>query len=364
MSEEKQTRAMVIEPAGEDTALMDMTQGQLNDQLNKCYMLVNTKLVPTDIKTAEQALVIIHHGRTLGMNTFQALQTVFVVNGRPNLMAKHILGMCRAKLPGFKIRRITDQCVAKGGDDDIEVWEAKSDRDDDYHREAFSWKDMIATGSAGNANVKKFRRRHLMYKCWSLLFLVVSGDISSGFDMLEATGADESDGRILETEDYQTFHRGKPHVEQPIIEAEVTDVDPKPEANKQPAGTILDNNGKPLQKEAQPEAQPDDRDELRGLVKTAKQLIGANNAQGWDDWKKKLFKNNGVKGLNKVPLDAFKVAVKALADAPAQPTAADNNCSTPEEKLEAEVDKALDLSDEQSGSEMGPDDEEEDPFKV
>ena len=71
-------------------------------------------MVPDTIKTPQAALAVMLAGHELGIPPFAALRTVFIVNGRTELMTQGLLALLRARDPSAEI--IWHQYDAKGAD--------------------------------------------------------------------------------------------------------------------------------------------------------------------------------------------------------------------------------------------------------
>jgi len=63
-------------------------------------MAVKSGFLPTSIKTAEQAVIVMLKGRELGIPPMQAFSSIAVVNGKPTMSAELMLSMIYKNIPG------------------------------------------------------------------------------------------------------------------------------------------------------------------------------------------------------------------------------------------------------------------------
>ncbi len=77
-------------PMIRDEALMPMT---LEGLMTQAAMLVQSGILPKDIKTPEAAAAIILTGRELGIPPMQSFRAIYIVNGKPTISTEHMAAM-------------------------------------------------------------------------------------------------------------------------------------------------------------------------------------------------------------------------------------------------------------------------------
>ena len=131
----------------------------LPDVMQIATMLVESRLLPEQIKTPQQAAIIILKGLELGLMPLQATEEIFVVNGKPSLGTKLMVSLWRRAGHDYRIvernaERVTIRFMLKGGqvyDHTLtmaEVSQAKWDQSYDRDKKAWvpkpTWKQMPA----------------------------------------------------------------------------------------------------------------------------------------------------------------------------------------------------------------------------
>jgi hypothetical protein len=121
----------------------------LPDVLQIANMLVESKLLPVQIKTPQQAAIIILKGLELGLMPLQATEDIFVVNGKPSLGTKLMVSLWRRAGHDYRILErnadhVTIQFKLRGGqvyDHTLTMEEAVQAKwDIAYDQETKQWK--------------------------------------------------------------------------------------------------------------------------------------------------------------------------------------------------------------------------------
>lgn len=74
-------------------------------------MAVRSGLLPSSVKTAEQAVVIALKGREIGIPPMQAFSSIVVVNGKPSMSAELMLAMIYKNVRGAVVNFLTTDAV-------------------------------------------------------------------------------------------------------------------------------------------------------------------------------------------------------------------------------------------------------------
>jgi len=94
--------SMVKKESDKIARLAEVTMGaggvgltNLAQALEFCDIVISSSLAPSDMNTRAKVFVAIQYGAELGLSPMQALQSVYIVKGRPSLSYKAALGLAR-----------------------------------------------------------------------------------------------------------------------------------------------------------------------------------------------------------------------------------------------------------------------------
>jgi hypothetical protein len=145
----------------ETTAMMP------RNEMEQLQLLIDSKVLPTNVKTIEQAFAIAQFGKDLGMKPMQAFHQVYSIQGRLALSSKGLGAMLWAN--GIQYKTIQDFEKVDKGDgkaDFITTIEFYRGRVTD--RASFYWSDAVRAGWTTKDNWVKMPK-HMMYaRCLAL----------------------------------------------------------------------------------------------------------------------------------------------------------------------------------------------------
>jgi hypothetical protein len=120
--------------------------------------LLNSRLLPDAIKTAEAAMVIIMKGRSLGFGVMQSFDLIYVVNGRPSISAAALQALCEAS-PDCEYFIILESDAKHC------VMETKRRNHPKPTRMSFTFQEAIEAGLTGKDNWKKWPTEMCLARC-------------------------------------------------------------------------------------------------------------------------------------------------------------------------------------------------------
>ncbi len=185
-------------------------------------VLVNSGFLPASIKNANQALTIMMVGAELGIQPWQALSTINVIQGKPTISPQLMLALIQrsGQLEDIKIEGTDEQCAV--------TMKRKSQT---AHTEAFSMTDAARLQLAGKDNWKKQPTTMLKWRAVAACARVVFPDVILGLYTPEEMGAEVSvtdDGSQVVVEvPVPQLTVVKPEAE--ITQAEIVQLPPDPE---------------------------------------------------------------------------------------------------------------------------------------
>lgn len=142
------------------------------NEMEQLQILIDSKSLPSNIKTIEQAFTIAQFGKDLGMKPMQAFHQVYNIQGRLALSSKGLGALLWANGIGYKT--IKDfELVLRGKDkdgNDIKDRETCIEfyRNGITDRASFFWTDAVKAGWTSKDNWIKMPR-HMMYaRCLAL----------------------------------------------------------------------------------------------------------------------------------------------------------------------------------------------------
>lgn len=232
-----------------------------------------TGMLPTSIKNAEAAAIIILKGRELGLSFMTSIAHIHVVNGKPTMSAELIQGLARKNLPGLVINILqSDDKVAK-----IEF--IRPERGSKSYEQTFSMDQAIAAKLNSKDVWKQYPAAMLWSRAVTAGLRKVCPEALMGISYTpEEMGANvDGDGNVIET-------TGKTIVDKPpspVISTVEKPVEPKHVINVKP-------------KESDPESQPPPSEDPDSAAKKAESYkvkgLKMQLALSDDQLKEELFK--------------------------------------------------------------------------
>lgn len=141
-------------------------------EMEQLQILIESKSLPANIKTIEQAFTIAQFGKDLGMKPMQAFHQVYNIQGRLALSSKGLGALLWANGIGYKTIQDFD-LVVRGKDKDgndikDRVTTIEFYRGQIVDRASFFWSDAVKAGWTTKDNWVKMPR-HMMYaRCLAL----------------------------------------------------------------------------------------------------------------------------------------------------------------------------------------------------
>lgn len=156
--------------------------GQLND-LDQAYRyaqaLAQSNLLPKDLfgKPAN-VLTIILYGQQLNLTPMQAIQSIYVVNGRPSMSGQ--LWLSKVREAGHRVK-VSDHTPKS-----CTVTITRGDTAEE-HTETFTWDEAVTAKLTGKDVWKSYPKRMLLWRAVSNCATVICPEVALGF------GAEEPD---------------------------------------------------------------------------------------------------------------------------------------------------------------------------
>jgi hypothetical protein len=149
-----------------------LTKHVPQNEMEQLQLLIDSKVLPSNIKTIEQAFAIAQYGKDLGMKPMQAFHQVYSIQGRLALSSK-ALGALLWK-NGISYKTLKDgELVVRGVDN-----EGKELKDRvttiEFHRgsivevTSFYWSDAVKAGWTTKDNWVKMPKHMLYARCLAL----------------------------------------------------------------------------------------------------------------------------------------------------------------------------------------------------
>lgn len=141
-------------------------------EMEQLQILIESKSLPANIKTIEQAFTIAQFGKDLGMKPMQAFHQVYSIQGRLALSSKGLGALLWAN--GIGMKTIQDyELIVKGKDKDgndvkdrvttIEFYRGKI-----VERASFYWTDAVKAGWTSKDNWIKMPKHMCYARCLAL----------------------------------------------------------------------------------------------------------------------------------------------------------------------------------------------------
>lgn len=137
------------------------------NEMEQLQMLIDSKVLPANIKTIQQAFAIAQYGKDLGMKPMQAFHQVYSIQGRLALSSKGLGALLWANGIQYKTIQDFEKITKEDGKSDfvttIEFYRGKV-----VDRASFTWSDAVRAGWTTKDNWVKMPK-HMMYaRCLAL----------------------------------------------------------------------------------------------------------------------------------------------------------------------------------------------------
>lgn len=130
------------------------------NEMEQLQILIDSKSLPSNIKTIEQAFTIAQFGKDLGMKPMQAFHQIYNIQGRLALSSKGLGALLWAN--GIQYKTIQDfEKIEDNGKSDF-ITTIEFYRGNIVDRASFKWSDAVRAGWTTKDNWTKMPR-HMLY---------------------------------------------------------------------------------------------------------------------------------------------------------------------------------------------------------
>jgi hypothetical protein len=175
------------------------------NEMEQLQLLIDSKVLPSNIKTIEQAFAIAQYGKDLGMKPMQAFHQIYSIQGRLALSSKALGALMWRN--GISMKTIKDgELVVRGVDSNgVEIKDRVTTiefyRGNVTETTNFYWSDAVKAGWTTKDNWVKMPKHMLYARCLSLGANRIAPDMLLGLytveEMVDVTNA----GNVSITED-------------------------------------------------------------------------------------------------------------------------------------------------------------------
>lgn len=159
----------------ETTALAPFNPSTLAEAVTMAEMLSKASIIPTPLKgKPSDVLVILLHGRELGISPMTALSEIYVVEGKPAASAALKVGLCKAKPTVCEYFRMVESTEKRA------TFETKRAGDPEPTRLTWTIEQAARANLLGKTNWKGYPEAMLRSRCESALASLVYPDLVKG----------------------------------------------------------------------------------------------------------------------------------------------------------------------------------------
>jgi hypothetical protein len=167
------------------------------NEMEQLQLLIDSKVLPSNIKTIEQAFAIAQYGKDLGMKPMQAFHQIYSIQGRLALSSKALGALMWRN--GISMKTIKDgELVVRGVDSNgVEIKDRVTTiefyRGNIVETTSFYWSDAVKAGWTTKDNWVKMPKQMLYARCLSLGANRIAPDMLLGLytveEMVDVTNA-------------------------------------------------------------------------------------------------------------------------------------------------------------------------------
>lgn len=167
------------------------------NEMEQLQLLIDSKVLPSNIKTIEQAFAIAQYGKDLGMKPMQAFHQIYSIQGRLALSSKALGALMWRN--DISIKTIKDgELVVRGVDSNgVEIKDRVTTiefyRGNVTETTNFYWSDAVKAGWTTKDNWVKMPKQMLYARCLSLGANRIAPDMLLGLytveEMVDVTNA-------------------------------------------------------------------------------------------------------------------------------------------------------------------------------
>lgn len=131
------------------------------NEMEQLQLLIDSKVLPSNIKTIQQAFAVAQFGKDLGMKPMQAFHQVYSIQGRLALSSKGLGALLWANGIQYKTIQDFEKVTKEDGKTDF-VTTIEFYRGQIVDRATFAWSDAVRAGWTTKDNWVKMPK-HMMY---------------------------------------------------------------------------------------------------------------------------------------------------------------------------------------------------------
>jgi hypothetical protein len=154
------------------TTEVTVTREVPKTEMEQLQILIDSKSLPANIKTIEQAFTIAQFGKDLGLKPMQAFHQIYSIQGRLALSAKALGGLLWANGVGYKTLK-DYELVVRGTDKDGKEIKDRVTTIEFYRGSitdvaSFYWSEAVKAGWTTKDNWVKMSKQMMWARCLSL----------------------------------------------------------------------------------------------------------------------------------------------------------------------------------------------------
>ena len=131
------------------------------NEMEQLQLLIDSKVLPSNIKTIQQAFAVAQFGKDLGMKPMQAFHQVYSIQGRLALSSKGLGALLWANGIQYKTIQDFEKITKEDGKTDF-ITTIEFYRGQIVDRASFTWSDAVRAGWTTKDNWVKMPK-HMMY---------------------------------------------------------------------------------------------------------------------------------------------------------------------------------------------------------
>jgi len=137
------------------------------NEMQQLQLLIDSKVLPSNVKTIEQAFAIAQFGKDLGMKPMQAFHQIYSIQGRLALSSKGLGALLWANGIQYKTIQDFEKITKEDGKSDfvttIEFYRSKI-----TDKASFYWSDAVRSGWTTKDNWVKMPKFMMWARCLSM----------------------------------------------------------------------------------------------------------------------------------------------------------------------------------------------------
>ena len=182
--------------------LITHTTDSLKAMLEEAQTYIDSGLLPTHIKTAATAVIIMQYGRELNIGPVQALSNIYVVSGRPSLSGNLLSALVRNGGVEWQTVKDFEPVLDANGQKVDYITSIKFIRNGIEEIVPYTWSEAKQAQLTTKDNWQKYPRNMLYWRCFSMGARRIAADLCMGM-YLASEMSDVTHGApvIVDTDD-------------------------------------------------------------------------------------------------------------------------------------------------------------------